>query len=149
MEPVLVTEIWKTIEENDIPKLKRILTQSEINPGDLFNPKGQSILHVAAILGKSETINAILECNIPTIVPDILNSNLASPLHSAILHDKIEAVKALINFGADANIEDEHGQTPLLLCSIHSRKDIAQFLFESNSAGKLSEQLNVNTKDRK
>lgn len=149
IEPIQISDIWNAIENNDVTKVKRILTQADINTGELFNPKGQSILHVAAALGNQLIIGAILECNIPTMTPDILNSNLSSPLHIAIINDKLEVVKVLINFGADPNIEDEFGQTPLLLCSIHSRTEIAQFLCESNLAGRLSESLNVNAKDRK
>ena len=106
-------------------------------------------MHIAALSGNGAAISAILECNIPTIIPDILNSNLATPLHTAIIHDKLESVKALIGYGPDANIEDEHGQTPMLLCSIHGRNDIAELLIDSSTSGKLSEPLNLNAKDRK
>jgi len=79
----------------------------------------------------------------------MLNGNLATSLHSAVLQDKPECVKALISYGADANIEDEHGQTPVLLCSIHGRKAILETFIEANAAGKLTEPLNINAQDRK
>ena len=143
------SDIWLAIETNDIGKLKRILTQTELSPSDLFNQKGQSILHVAAAGGNSQAIGVILDSHIPNIAPDMLNANLATPLHSAIIQDKPEAVKALIAYGADANIEDEHGQTPVLLCAIHGRKAILEALIEAGQSGKLSEPLNINAKDRK
>ncbi len=149
LEPVQASDVWKALDSDDVAKLKQILTHVEMGPTDLFNSKGQSILHVAAMQGNAPAISAILDSNIPTMTPDILNANLATPLHSAIIQGKVEAVRALIGYGTDANIEDEHGQTPILLCSIHGRKEIAEVLLDASASGKLSEPININAKDRK
>jgi len=58
-------------------------------------------------------------------------------------------VKFLIGCGVDVNTQDEHGQTPLLICCIHGHKDLASFLLESSIAGHLPEALDVDVKDHR
>jgi hypothetical protein len=58
-------------------------------------------------------------------------------------------VKFLIGCGVDVNTQDEHGQTPLLICCIHGHKSLASFLIESSIAGHLPEALDVDVKDHR
>lgn len=41
--------------------------------------------------------------------PDLVNSNLATPLHLACRSNREAVVKFLIGCGVDANSQDEHG----------------------------------------
>ena len=129
--------------------LKKILSQIELTQENLFDSKGDSVLHVAAMVGNAKAIEIILNSNLAAIGPDTLNANLATALHSAIIDDQLESVKVLIAYGADPNVENEKGEGPVLLCTIHSRFQILETLFEANESGKLSESLKVNAKDRK
>ena len=57
--------------------------------------------------------------------------------------------KFLIGSGADVNIQDEHGQTSLLLCCIHGHKKLAQILVDSSNAGHTAEPLDIDLKDNR
>ena len=58
-------------------------------------------------------------------------------------------MKFLIGCGIEANAQDEHGQTPLLICCIHGHNDLASVLVESSIAGHLPEPLEVDTGDHR
>lgn len=56
-------------------------------------------------------------------------------------------VKFLIGCGADVNLQDEHGQTCLLLSCIHGHNELAKVLIERSFFGDTSEPLDVDCKD--
>jgi len=53
----------------------------------------------------------------------------------------------LIGCGVDVNQQDEHGQTPLLLCCIHGNTELASLLIESSISGHLAEPIEVDQAD--
>lgn len=57
---------------------------------------------------------------------DLVNSHLATPLHVACRANKENIVKLLIGCGVEANVQDEHGQTPLLVSCIHGYTRLVQ-----------------------
>jgi uncharacterized protein len=81
--------------------------------------------------------------------PDLVNSGLATPLHLACRADRDSVVKFLIGCGADANAQDEHGQTPLLICCIHGYDHLASVLIEASIAGHLPEPIEPDTADHR
>ena len=83
----------------------------------MYDPQGQTMLHLAALLGHADMLMVLLERT--GAKPDILNAQLATPLHLACKNNKEGVAKFLIESGVDVNIQDEHGQTPLLICCIH------------------------------
>jgi ankyrin repeat protein len=56
-------------------------------------------------------------------------------------------VKFLIGCGSDVNLQDEHGQTCLLLSCIHGHNELARVLIEASQAGDTPEQLDIDSKD--
>ena len=58
-------------------------------------------------------------------------------------------VKFLIGCGVEANVQDEHGQTPLLVCCIHGYSGLVSLLIESSIAGHLPEPLECDTADHR
>lgn len=72
------------------------------------------MIHTAAGLGHVESLMMLIDHTDAT--PDLLNANLASPLHFACRNNHEMVAKFLIGCGVDVNIQDEHGQTPLLIC---------------------------------
>jgi ankyrin repeat protein len=81
--------------------------------------------------------------------PDLTNKNLATPLHLACKSDKESVAKFLIGCGVDVNCQDEHGQTPLLVCCIHGHHTLASMIIESAVAGHTPEPLEPNLKDHR
>ncbi len=75
--------------------------------------------------------------------PDLVNGSLATPLHVACRENKIGIVKLLIGCGVDVNIQDEHGQTPLLISCIHGHKDILTMLIDASNSGQLTDSIEV------
>ena len=105
------------------------------------------MLHRASQLGHAEMLMLLLERS--GSKPDLPNGQLATPLHLACRHDREGVVRFLIGCGVDVNQQDEHGQTPLLVCCIHGHRALASFLIESSIAGHLPEQLDVDVKDHR
>lgn len=105
------------------------------------------MIHKAASLGHAEILILLLERT--GAKPDLLNSSLASPLHLSCKNNRIDATKFLIGCGVDANIQDEHGQVPLLICCIHGNFELARMLIEASTSGHLPETLEVDIKDHR
>ena len=139
-------EIWAAIQGNGTVKLESLLKGKEWPTAALFDKDGNhTMLHTAAALGHVESLMVIIEHT--DAKPDILNSNLATPLHFACRNNHDMAAKFLIGWGVDVNIQDEHGQTWLLICWIHGHKRLAQILIDSSVAGDTPEPLDVDLKD--
>ena len=105
------------------------------------------MLHTASALGHVESLMVIIEHT--DAKPDLLNANLATPLHFAWRNNHDMVAKFLIGCGVDINIQDEHGQTCLLICCIHGHKKLAQVLIDSSIAGHTPEPLDIDLKDNR
>ena len=119
----------------------------ELKEAELYDHTGNSIIHKAASLGHAEVLMLLLERTGAT--PDLVNASLATPLHLSCKNDRLDASKFLIGCGVDANMQDEHGQVPLLICCIHGHFDQARLLIEANGSGHLAEPLEVDLKDHR
>ncbi|KAH0954212.1 hypothetical protein HN011_000943 [Eciton burchellii] len=79
---------------------------------------GDSPLHHALRYGQKDTVNRILmlmstlNTDVDTLT-NIRNSSGKTPLHYAVLQNQPEITKALLMLGANPNIADHSGQTPL------------------------------------
>lgn len=102
--------IWNAIQENDTDQLEKLLKNREWPESALFDKDGNhTMLHTAAALGHVESLMVIIEHT--DAKPDLLNSNLATPLHFACRNNHDMTAKFLIGLGVDVNVQDEHGQT--------------------------------------
>jgi hypothetical protein len=72
-----------------------------------------TLVHVAARLGNEELIGFAIGKG-GDINP--FNAEGASPLHVAIEHAQLPAVKFLVELGADLSAPDRAGETPLIIC---------------------------------
>ncbi len=79
-------------------------------------------MHKAASIGAVEVLMLLIERTGAN--PDLVNASLATPMHLACRHNKANVVKFLIGCGVEINMQDEHGQTALLICCIHGNIDI-------------------------
>ena len=99
------------------------------------------MVHKAAQLGFIDILMLLIERT--GAKPDMVNAQLSTPLHLACRSNREGIVKFLIGCGVDANAQDEHGQTPLLVCCIHGHKEILSLLIEASIVGHLTEPLEV------
>ena len=86
-------------------------------------------LSVASGEGKIDIIKYLIEdCKADINEKDNFERGY-SALHSAVVTDELPAIKYLIENGADVNIKDKDGNTPLSMKIIHPRKDIRTMKF--------------------
>lgn len=126
-------------------ELSVILGRTEIlkilinNGGDyrLKDSKGFSLLHIAVIVGKIETINLLLDYISPNIVTSSCPSSEIfgiTPLMIAASSGKTNLTKLLLQNGANPNITDSRGENSLdyatRICNEKIKKEIAQLLLD-------------------
>lgn len=82
----------------------------------------QSAHLVKAIIGKIKTQNL-----------NSVNGSGQAAIHIAVIAGVNESLKALIEAGADVNIQDKTGRTPLHYASIKGRSDLCMLLVEAGA----------------
>jgi ankyrin repeat protein len=95
------------------PEAVEVLLQAGLDP-DARDKNGAAPLHLAAFAGHVKIIKrlaAVADVNPRT------NSG-ATPLHAAVLGGNLEAARALLDNGADADAEDVFGRTPIFYAKI-------------------------------
>lgn len=60
-------------------------------------------------------------------------ADVSAGLRAAVNADKQESAKFLLEKGADPNLGDERGETPLMLAAEHDRPDLAQILISAGA----------------
>jgi len=141
------------VELNDAVKVISYLEEYEEKQGEelketeLYDRSGNSVLHKAASLGHANILMLLLERT--GAKPDLVNSSFATPLHLAVKNNRVDAAKFLIGCGVDANCQDEHGQGPLLICSIHGHYELTRMLIEASTSGLLPDPIEVDIKDHR
>ena len=79
-----------------------------------------SPLHLACFLPSGRVVLELLEGKSNIAMP----MATYSPLHVAAAFNNIGPVKELLNFGANPNVEDGMGNTPLHLAAFHGGNDV-------------------------
>jgi hypothetical protein len=69
-------------------------------------------LRNALDLGLPDMITPILEAGACSLLDSVIDADGHTLLHYAILTKRMRTSKLLVNYGADTNIEDNHGYTP-------------------------------------
>nr|XP_039251264.1 histone-lysine N-methyltransferase EHMT1-like [Styela clava] len=62
------------------------------------------------------------------------SSNQRTALHEAVARDSLEIVHLLVTAGADVNVHDEDGKTPLFYAEQQNRLDIVKYLITCNTS---------------
>ena len=99
--------LWQAIESNDLISATRFLNLNEIEEQNMYDAFGQTMLHKTAQLGHADMLMLLLERT--GAKPDLVNAQLATPLHVACRSNRENVVKFLIGCGVEANMQDEHG----------------------------------------
>ena len=92
---------------------------------DIQGSWGQSPLMICIITEYLDIAELLLENSTVNII-DAKDTGGNSPLHMAVEHDSVESVQLLLKFGADVNITNNHGITPLMaVCAIKTAENAA------------------------
>ncbi|KAJ8422371.1 hypothetical protein Cgig2_006441 [Carnegiea gigantea] len=105
------TPWWTAAKKADATELRRILDASDGRDVDAVDRDGRTALHFVAGLGSDECIRILA-----SVGADVNRKDAAgglTPLHMATGYARPEATTALIEFGADPEIPDDRGRTPL------------------------------------
>lgn len=98
--------MWEAVETNDLKLAEDLLDkiaqeQASLGESDLYDSFGNSMAHKAASLGHAEILMLLLERT--GAKPDLVNSQLATPLHLACKNNRESVAKFLIGCGVDIN----------------------------------------------
>lgn len=102
---------------------------------DGLNEKGESVLHLAAKKGVSDTIEKLLAKGFEINAQDKEGN---TPLHAAIAHGAEDFVQKLLDKGANVHIANNQGDTPLHLAAsrIFMDQDFTEWTFIPMLLGK-------------
>ena len=114
---------------------------------DIFlqSSSGHNALHYAAHYGKTQIVTLLLEALDSHWQKNLLESKDIDgnhPIHYAALYSNIEILNILIRFGANVNIQNKYGDTPLhFAASRNTHPQIIKKLLEEGANIKI---LNIN-----
>lgn len=114
-------EFYYAVIENDIKKVSEMI-QGEKGFCENIKPYNESLLYHAAINGKKEMVEMLLEkgCN-----TDVKNERGYTPLHAATLYGFTIVVGILLKNKAEVDIQDGYGNTPLQEAVSNYKNDMA------------------------
>src|SRR5687767_7296072 len=93
-----------------------------VRSGDGFTP-----LHLAAFFAGAETVKTILATGFPADA-DAVNRFKVRPIHSAAAAGDNESVAALLEAGANPNVQQEGGYTPLHTAAHNNDRALVELL---------------------
>jgi uncharacterized protein len=119
---------------NDVPMLK-IAIEGGGNPKAITSRYDGTALIAAAHLGHAEIVRTLIAAKAP--LDHVNNLNWTALIESIVLGDggknHTDTLRALVEAGANVNISDGNGSTPLTLAKSRGYKDMVAIL-EKNSA---------------
>ncbi|KAF3224476.1 hypothetical protein TWF106_003939 [Orbilia oligospora] len=115
-------------QETDAPRLQKLLSAARAGMSDIVNtiilkypeiinnrgPKGSTALDYACSFGHETIVSQLLACSHISVNTQAPEDNHFSPLHHACISVHYNCVRLLLDAGADVNLQDSHGETPLM-----------------------------------
>ena len=121
-------ELFMATLKGDAVKVRNLLNDGE--PVNAIGEKGVSPLHLAAGLGHTEVILALLERNADIHKGD---EQGGTPLMWASNQGSADIVRALIASGAKLDAVDDDGTSALILASGHGHLEVMRLLIENDA----------------
>jgi hypothetical protein len=127
--------LHEAAEKGDVEIISKLLSlNAEV---DCINDSGETPLYQAALGGKTAAVLRLIEANADVTIAS--SDILATPLHAAAQLGDIDAVRALINEGANVGAKLSDGRTPLYLGVLFDKIPVVRFLLQqgadSNASG--------------
>ncbi len=114
------------------------LLKTGLSIDDIYLNSGITLLYAALSLGKLSMVNLLCERGVN--VDAAIKDNATTPLLYSSFRNYIDVAESLINWGANPNIKDVNGNSPLILASSKGNIEIVKLLIKANA--KLDEQNN-------
>ena len=140
-----MANIFEFAEKDDVDGLKQFLQgeegQEEENKPDIkqVNKDTETILHIAAKHNSVKVIRFLLKQNFDINV--LTETTKESPIFYTIDENNKEAFKFLVRQGANINLQNENGETPLEIATRKNLSDFVEILIKKGAK--------INTKDSK
>ncbi|KAF2258374.1 ankyrin [Lojkania enalia] len=133
-DPQLTSQLLEACEKRDVPTIQTLLTNPHLLDLTATGPKGKTLLHLALgtrrlnsspeeLHSLNEAIRLLCAAGIPLNASDASRDESA-PLHICATYYFTEAAGHLLDAGADPNVVDKKGRTPLYLIAGDSKPDI-------------------------
>lgn len=124
------TAMTKSTEMGDLGAFKNALYAG--GNITMVNYKNENIIHKAAWFGRLNILTSILEGpQNAQHIKGLVNSRDSAgctPLHNAVIRNHYDMVDALMENGADPNIQDNMGMTPIMEAAFWDKVDLLELL---------------------
>lgn len=116
MEQTLEQTDRETLESNLLACIQMVQQDRSVfkSQFDLTNREGQSMLHLAALMGLHRLCIGLIASGVNVNKGDV---NGYTPLHFAVLHDRKDIAVLLLRNGADIGLSTYNGESILDICS--------------------------------
>lgn len=122
-------DIFEAAAVGDCARLHHFIAADAMS-ARAISPDGWTPLHLAAAFSSPEAVTLLLEHGAHVHQPSH-NPLRNQPLHACVaLNHSLEAVRVLIEAGADVNAAQHGGYTPLLQAAAAGKKDLVILLLE-------------------
>lgn len=102
------------------------------NLANTFSPDGYTPLGLAAFFGQTDVVNALLPYHVdPNIVSN--NAMQVAPLSSAVAGNHYDIAAKLIEVGANVNVKQADGFTPLMSAAQNNSPQMVQLLLDHDA----------------
>ena len=135
----LLTKLFDATEKGEIEKVNEILHEQQVLI-DKENEHGLTLLGIAAHYGQYEVVKSLIKHGAE--INALSHSNLSfipknTALHAAIAGVKSkEVIEFLLTNGAEPNITDSEGNTPLHIAAFEGNIAIAELLIKNGAKTK-------------
>ena len=124
-----MTPMMAAVESGD-EDICRMLMEAGASLADT-NEDEETVLHICAIHGRLQIASLLIESLQPTDAHHLVNSqdkDDTTPLHYAAANGDLDFCKLLLSHGADMNLEDNDGFTPLMAALESKQNDAVKYL---------------------
>ncbi|CAF0874013.1 unnamed protein product, partial [Didymodactylos carnosus] len=120
-------DLFEACRNGDLAKVKRLLTNQNVNAKDLLGRKS-TLLHFAAGFGRKDIVEYLL--SIEGVDVHAKDDGGLVPIHNAASFGHSEVVQLLLNHHSDANTRDNWNFTPLLEAASKGKIDVCIVLLQ-------------------
>jgi hypothetical protein len=123
---LMTLDIWEAAALGESHVLHGLLATPGTNP-DAFSPDGYTALQLASFFGREDVVALLLERGAD---PNLVSANVARTcaLHGAAAARHLPVIRLLLAGGADVDIRQGNGQTPLDAALKHGDEELEGLL---------------------